>query len=112
MSSLPSIQRHDIVDPLERQDRMAMDVVLEMPDGARRWCWFAHHAALHRFGDWIDGTEIPFHCGSPHMVVLGGPLAEDAIAATLPTVQRQGGLLACTKPVRDGADSVPDPDLA
>lgn len=91
------VLRYVIADPLEHQDRMAIEVNLRLSDKSERWCWFANANALKRFGDWIDSTEVPFHHGASQMVIVGADLIEDLIAAALATLEREGNLLDSTR---------------
>ena len=101
MTETPRIARYEIVDPLGMQDRGAIEVVLWLADGSKRWCSFTASASLVHFGDWIDGTRIPFHHSTPHMIIVGAPLNEALIDSALKTLEREECLLTSTRAVDD-----------
>lgn len=81
-----------VCDDLENQDAGAIEVILHMPDGTRRWCFFVTPAALNSCGDWLDGTRTRIHYGAPHMIVLAERLSQESIARALQHIARRGGI--------------------
>jgi hypothetical protein len=68
------LKTFEIEDDLERQDLGAIEVILHLEDGRRRWCYFMTPRALINCGDWIDGTTTPIHYDAPYMIVVSGRL--------------------------------------
>lgn len=92
----PSIKIIEIKDDLTRQNQGAIEVTITLSDDTRRWCYFMTPSALQACGDWIDGTQIPFHFRAPYMIVVAATLTEDLIKKSLRDIERRGELLACT----------------
>ena len=87
------------------QDQGAIEVMVTLSDGKRRWCYFMTPSAFSACGDWIDGTEVCFHCGAPYMIVVADTLTEELIANALRSIELRGELLDCTMPIDDGETS-------
>lgn len=85
-----------LCDDLESQDSRAIEVMLHMCDGTRRWCFFMTPSALAACGDWIDGTQVRIHYGAPHMIVVAGRLTEDTIEQALQQIARAGEIEKCS----------------
>jgi hypothetical protein len=88
-----------IEDELSIQDTAAIEVIIELDSGERRWCFFMTPKALQSCGDWIDGTKIRFHYGAPHMIVVAATLDGDLIEKTLRDIDQQGDILLCSQKI-------------
>jgi hypothetical protein len=85
-----------IDDSLEIQDTGAVEVTVEMHDGEKRWCYFVTPQALAACGDWIDGTQIRFHYGAAHMIIVVAPTDAVIIEKALRDIERAGHLYKAT----------------
>jgi len=94
--SAPHIQKIVIEDDLSMQDHGAIEVTVTLSDGKRRWCYFMTPAAFQACGDWINGTTIRFHSGSPHMIVVAETLTENLINKALRCIEQRGKILDST----------------
>jgi len=88
-----------IEDELSLQATGAVEVIVEMQDGQRRWCYFLTPDALRDCGDWIDGTQVRIHYNAPYMIVVAAPLDENVIRQALRHLDRDGKLEVCTMPL-------------
>jgi hypothetical protein len=88
-----------IEDDLANQDTGAVEVVLELMSGERRWCFFMTPAALAACGDFISGTSIRYHRGAPHMIVVAGRLDRQLIERVLHEQAERGELSQCSMAV-------------
>jgi hypothetical protein len=86
-----------IEDDLSIQDSAAIEVIIKLDSGERRWCFFMTPKALQSCGDWIEGTKIRFHYGSPHMIVVATTLNESLIEKTLRDIDQRGEIILCTQ---------------
>ena len=86
-----------IENDLAIQSRAAVEVIVKLENGQRRWCYFMTPQALAMCGDWIDGTHIRLHYGAPHMIVVASVIDKTLIESALRQIDRQGRLEACTK---------------
>ncbi len=84
------------------QDK-TIEVTVNLSDGGQRWCIFATPEALASGGDYIDGTQVPFHYCNRH-VIVAGELSEDLIGRMLRYIDGQGELAECTLPLADYSD--------
>jgi hypothetical protein len=96
------LRSFEIQDDLAIQERGAVEVVLHLDDGRRRWCYFMTPQALTQCGDWIEGTRTPIHYNAPYMIVISGGLDEGIIEKALRHIDRHGDLESCSMPL--GAD--------
>ena len=85
-----------IENDLTNQSTGAIEVIVEMDDGQRRWCFFMTPEAMRACGDWIDGTTTRIHYGSPHRIVVACVLDAEVIERALRHIDRAGQLEACT----------------
>lgn len=85
-----------LCDDLESQDSRAIEVMLHMCDGTRRWCFFMTPSALTACGDRIDDTQIRIHYGSPHMIVVAERLTEDTVERALQQIALAGEIEKCS----------------
>ena len=97
----PRIIKIQIKDDLSIQDHGAIEVLVTLSDGKRRWCYFMTPTALQACGDWIDETQVRFHYGVPHMIVVSETLTEDLISKALFSIEKRGEILDCTMAIND-----------
>jgi hypothetical protein len=95
---MASLKDFRIDDDLAGAQQRAIEVVVTMNDGALRWCYFMTPAALASAGDWVPGTQVRFHYGAPHMIVVS-ELSADIISRVLRYLDRSGDLVLCTRAV-------------
>ena len=88
---------HEIPSPLT----YAVEVTIEFESGDRRWCYFCTPESLGRFGDFLSGTTIRMHAGSPHMIVLS-TVTEETMHAAVRELEKSGDLLNATRPLDSG----------
>ena len=88
----PSIASYSIENALDRSQDGAVEVVLELADGRRRWCFFFTPERLSLVGDWIEGTRVRMHLGVNHLVVVA-ELSVDIIDRVLRELESTGLLL-------------------
>ncbi len=91
------IKSIEIEDDFSIQDVGAIEVIVNLNSGERRWCYFITPTALQNCGDWIDGTKIRFHFGSPHMIVVAAKLNKTLIEKALRDIDNHGDILLSTK---------------
>ncbi|MFC1833599.1 hypothetical protein ACFL2Q_02550 [Thermodesulfobacteriota bacterium] len=91
------LRSFEIEDALSTQDTGAIGVTVTLDSGERRWCFFMTPTALSNCGDWINGTQIRFHFGAKHMIVVAADLDETIIGKALTDIDRRGELLQCTR---------------
>ncbi len=85
-----------IENDLTIQSTEAVEVIVAMKNGQRRWCYFMTPQALAACGDWIDGTRINIHYAAPYMIVVAHPLDERVIGQSLNHIDHAGKLEMCT----------------
>lgn len=88
-----------IEDDLAAQETGAIEVTLHLDTGERRWCYFMTPSALEACGDWIPGTTVGFHYGSPHMIVVAGHLDRTLIEKVLRHIDSSGELRQCSRSI-------------
>jgi hypothetical protein len=93
------LKTFEIEDDLATQDSGAVEVILYLEDGRRRWCYFMTPKALTNCGDWIDGTTTPLHYNAPYMIVIAGYLDGNVIEKALRQIDGCGKLEACSMPL-------------
>ena len=86
---------------LAAQDAGAVEVVLELASGERRWCFFMTPAALAACGDFISGTAVRYHHGAAHMIVVAGHLDRPLIEQVLLELSEEGALIQCSLPIEE-----------
>jgi len=101
-ASRSSIASYRIEDRLDRPEEGAVEVVLELSDGQRRWCFFLTPARMSLVGDWVDGTQVRVHLGAEHMIVVS-ELTPDIVDRVLRELDAKGLLLTHTRRVGEGA---------
>lgn len=95
---MPTLVKITLDDPIDLHKELPIEVTVQLSNGERRWCIFATPAALTRSGDWIEGSQIPFHFGNRH-VILAAELNEELIDLVLRYVDSRGHLVSCTRQV-------------
>ncbi len=103
---VPTLTGYRLDDPITLAQEHPIEVTVELSNGDQRWCIFATPSVLANCGDWINGTQVPFHYGNRH-VIIAGELSEDLIGRMLQHIDNQGCLVECTLPLPDG-----DTDIA
>src|SRR5689334_17939446 len=98
-----------IESDLAIQSTGAIEVIVEMQDGQRRWCYFLTPQALTACGDWINGTRIRIHYAAPYMIVVAAPLDEKIIKQALCHIDRDGKLEVCTMPMHGKQAAIKTP---
>src|SRR4051812_43137741 len=98
----PSIASYEIEDPLDRPEQGAVEVVLELADGQRRWCFFFTPERMSLVGDWVKGTQVRMHLGVNHMIVVA-ELSRDIIDRVLHELEASNLLLEHTQPMGEVA---------
>ena len=97
------LETYEIDGPLKAQRTGAIEVTVRLRDGRIRWCFLMTPQALAVCGDWIDGTQISFHHGAPHMIVVAGVLIAELIGTVLHQLDAAGELERCTRSI-DGRE--------
>jgi hypothetical protein len=95
---VPRIHHWNLDDPV---DEPYVEVSLELEDGSKRWCIFATPEHLASIGDFLDEEQqVRWHPPCAHMFVMS-KISEPLIERALREVERQGDLLATTRPLMD-----------
>ena len=89
------IKNIDIQDPIDSHAQGAIEVIVEMNNGKKRWCFFFTPQGAANCGDWIDGTKVRFHYGASHMFLVS-EISKEIIEAAIKHVEEQGELEQCT----------------
>ena len=92
-----NIKSIEIEDPIERHRRGAIEVTVITSEGEKRWCFFFTPEGMAACGYWIEGTEVRFHYGAAHMILVS-EISEAIIKAALADIEKQGMLEICTIP--------------
>jgi hypothetical protein len=95
---MASLKTFRIDDDLASASRGAVEVTVTMDDGASRWCFFMTPPALAAAGDWVPGTQVRFHYGARHMIVVS-ELNADIVARVLGHLDQSGELISCTRAI-------------
>ena len=77
---------------------MAIEVVIELNDNSKRWCYFFTPTGLGNCGDFVEGTQVRLHYGAAHMLVVSD-ISKEIIETTLAKIEKSGELTQCTLPV-------------
>lgn len=96
---MTAIETIEITDDLALQNNGAIEVTISMKNGDKRWCFFMTPKALSACGSWIEGTQIPFHFNTPHMIVVGGKITEDVIKRAIADIDNKGLIEKCSIPI-------------
>ena len=92
---MASLKQFRIDDDLAHA-RGAIEVTVTMDDGTSRWCYFMTPTALAATGDWVPGTQVRFHYGAPHMIVVS-ELDAKIVDRVLRYLDKSGDLVSCTR---------------
>ena len=95
---IPTLRRIKITDTITDFPTSAVDVEVELSNEQRRWCFFVTPDTLARNGDLLDGTDVRFHYGAPHMIVVS-EISETIIKKALLEIESQGELIECTRQI-------------
>jgi hypothetical protein len=90
-----------IDDDLAAQETGAIEVTLHLDAGERRWCYFITPGALAACGDFVSGSNVRFHYGAPHMIVMAGHLDRVLIERALRDIDARGDLAKCSLRLED-----------
>jgi hypothetical protein len=94
---MPELKNFNIADEIREHKSVGIEVEVMLEGGEKRWCYFITPSALSSCGDSLPGTEIRFHYGAAHMIVVS-ELSEDIIKRVLEHIDREGNLRTCTLP--------------
>ena len=87
-----------IEDSIASHIKRAIEVVLEMNDGTKRWCFFLTPEGASQCGDFIEGTKTRIHYGAPHVFIVSD-ISKDIIESAIKQAEKEGNLLQCTLPI-------------
>src|SRR5262245_18705131 len=90
---LPYTIDDPIIDPLT----CSVEVTIDFGD-QKRWLCFVTPALLASVGDWVEGTQVRVHFGSPHVIIVS-ELSEDIIARVLRKLHADGEMESWTLPI-------------
>lgn len=107
--SVPILASFELDDPINPHDDLPIDVTVELSNGEQRWCIFATPSALARCGNWIEGTQVPFHYGNRH-IIIARELSKELIGRMLRYIDSQGELAECTLPFAPASPGSGDHD--
>ena len=93
---MASLKHFRIDDDLADAARGAIEVIVTMDDGTSRWCYFMTPTALAAAGDWVPGTQVRFHYGAPHMIVVS-EINVEIVDRVLRHLDETGDLISCTR---------------
>ena len=89
----------EIVDPIELSKTAAIEVLVTLQNGERRWCFFFTPEGAGACGNWIEGTKVRFHYGASHMIIVS-EISEAIVRGALKDIEKQGLINECTKLVQ------------
>ena len=90
-----NIESIEIEDPIEHHTKGAIEVLITTSAGEKRWCFFFTPAGMAACGDWIPGTNVRFHYGASHMILVS-EISENIIESVLRNIASRGELEKCT----------------
>ena len=90
--------------PIRSDEDLPIEVTAQLSNGERRWCIFATPSVLARCGNWVEGTEVPFHYGNRN-IIMAKELSKDLIERMLHYIDSQGELVECTLPLETVHDN-------
>jgi hypothetical protein len=85
----------EILDDCSQSEKGAIEVVLNIEGGSRRWCYFITPEGLAAAGDWLPGTEVHAHFGNPHMIVVSS-ISPAIIELAIRTIESKGLIESCS----------------
>ena len=91
-----NIECIEIKDPLKMAARAAIEVHIKTTNGENRWCFFFTPVGIAACGEFIEGTNVRFHHGASHMIVVS-EISEKIIEAALKDIENRGVLRECTR---------------
>jgi len=77
---------YTIDDPLDAHG--GIEVTIEFPGGEKRWCFFITPESLRAVGDHVPGSEVRYHIGERHMIVIA-ELSAELVDAVLKDLDRR-----------------------
>ncbi len=89
------IKSINIEDPIEAHNTRAIEVVLEMNDNTKRFCFFLTPQGASNCGDFVEGTKTRIHYGASHVFTVSD-ISRDIIQAVIKETERKGELLERT----------------
>ena len=96
--SVPMLATFHLDDPIRPHEDLPIEVTVELSNGEQRWCIFATPSSLASCGDWIEGTQVPFHYCNRH-IIIARELSEELVGRMLRYIDSQGELAECTLPL-------------
>ena len=96
------LRSYTIDDNLPTAHCGAIEVTVVLTDERRRWCFFMTTGALAAVGDFVPGTEVRWHLGERHMIVVS-ELSRNIIERVLRELEASGELESRTLPLRTSA---------
>ena len=87
-----------IEDSIQPPLTHAIEVTVQLKNDERRWCCFATPDSLARFGDWVTGTKLRIHYGTPHLIVVA-EVTPETIESALTHIDAAGDLKNATQPI-------------
>lgn len=87
-----------IIDDLAIAATGAVEVMIELQNGQRRWCFFMTPEALSQCGNWLPDTQVHIHFGAPYMIVVS-QIDEQIIEKALRLIDKEDELEACTRAI-------------
>jgi len=84
-----------IDDSIDSHNERAIEVVLKMADGTKRWCFFLTPQGATQCGDYIEGTKTRIHYGASHMFIVSD-ISKEIIESAIKQAEIEGNLLQCT----------------
>lgn len=84
-----------IDDDLAAANVGAVEVIVTLADESRRWCFFFTPEGLSACGDLVPGTQVRYHVGVPHMIVIS-EINEEIVDQVLRALDHQGELISST----------------
>jgi hypothetical protein len=100
---MSKLKNFTIDDDLATAGAGAIEVIVTLEDESQRWCFFFTPEALSSCGDWVPGTQVRYHVGVPHMIIVS-EINEGIIDAVLRGLDHQGQLISSTMAVQDPLD--------
>jgi|KBSSwiStaDraftv2_1062776.scaffolds.fasta_scaffold3141702_1 hypothetical protein len=93
-----TLKSFTIDDAVAGAEHGGVEVTITLADDRRRWCFFMTPGDLESAGDFVPGTEVRFHYGASHMIVVS-ELSRSIIEAVLQHLESTGELEECTRPL-------------
>ncbi len=104
---VPMLTTFHLDDPIRQDEDRPIEVTVVLSNDERRWCIFATPSALATCGDWIEGTQVPYHYGNRH-IIIARELSEDFIRRMLHHIDSQDELVECTLQIEPIDDEMED----